>query len=214
MASGLACSEIIAILIRIPPAARGPSRPGNGAGRSGRGRSRGPPCPSRRLRRDRRDRRDSAGRRHEARRGFVEMTPALAGTASTTSVVASATTGMPRCIASSSDRSSEVQRQVLVRPAARQRADLHAEHVRRRVQPGEQVRANVPSSPYWLVDDNGGPRRCGRAAPRARMRASPTYGPGRACRDRGRVSPGRGTHGGPTPGRWCTSRGRATGSQG
>jgi hypothetical protein len=40
----------------------------------------------------------------------VETTPAAAGTASWTSVVPSATTGMPRCMASSSDSPSDVQR--------------------------------------------------------------------------------------------------------
>ena len=40
----------------------------------------------------------------------VDTTPASGGTASGTSVVASATTGMPRCIASRSDSPSEVHR--------------------------------------------------------------------------------------------------------
>ena len=96
------------ILIRSPPRGRRPSRPGSAPARSAR-------APHRRAARARLarppPRRPRAARAASPRTSIrFETTPASGGTASTTSVVASATTGMPRCIASISDRPSEVQR--------------------------------------------------------------------------------------------------------
>ena len=106
-ASGLACSDTMAILIAPPPSAAGPSRRESAAS----------PYRARAAARPAAPAAAAASRVvHQLAHGAVQLVhrvetrPAPGGTASYASVVPSATTGMPRCIASISDRPSEVHR--------------------------------------------------------------------------------------------------------